>query len=65
MLFRHAAKRPKRVLQAFGERHKTLAAEHDTSVLPARKGEPEMIETMRQRRAGDDDCEPAHVGEIG
>jgi hypothetical protein len=38
-------------LQAFRERHKALAAKHDMSVLPARKGKPEMIEPMRQRRA--------------
>ncbi len=47
------------------ERHKTLAAEHDMNVLSARKGESEMIETMRQRRAVDDDFEFVHVGEIG
>ena len=46
MLFRHAAQRPQRVLQAFGERHEALAAEHHMGMLEAREGEPEVIEPV-------------------
>jgi hypothetical protein len=44
MLFRHAAERPQRILQAFGERDKTLAAEHH--MLEARERQPEVVEPM-------------------
>ena len=36
VLFRRAAQRPQRVLQAFRERHKTLAAEHHMGMFEAR-----------------------------
>ena len=35
MQLRRAAEGPQRVLQAFGKGHKTLAAEHDVTVLEA------------------------------
>jgi hypothetical protein len=34
-------------------------------VLPAREGQPEVIEPMIERRAGDADAVTAHLGEIG
>ncbi len=37
VLFWHAAQRPQRILQAFRERHKTLAAEHHVGTLEARE----------------------------
>jgi hypothetical protein len=43
MLFRHPAQRPQRVLQALGQRHKTLAAEHHMGMLEARERQPEVI----------------------
>ena len=53
MLPRHAAQRPQRVLQALGQRHEALAAEHDMGVLEAGEGEAEVIEPMIERNAGD------------
>jgi hypothetical protein len=35
VLFRHAAQRPQRVLQAFRQRHEALAAEHNMSAARA------------------------------
>src|SRR5437667_12725181 len=39
-----AAERPQRILQPLGQCHKAFAAEHDMGVLPARKGQAEVIE---------------------
>ena len=49
VLLRHAAQRPQRVLQAFGQRHEALAAEHDMGMLEARECQPEVIEPMIER----------------
>jgi hypothetical protein len=65
MLQGSAAERPQRVLQPLGQCHKTLAAEHDMGVFPARKSQTEMVEPVIERRAGDADAVIAHVGEIG
>ena len=65
MLPRHAAERPQRILQALGQRHEALAAEHDMGMLEARERQPEVIEPMLQRDAGDRDAERARVGEVG
>ena len=51
MLARRAAERPERVLQARGQRHEALAAEHDMGVLEAAEGQAEVIEPVRQRRS--------------
>jgi hypothetical protein len=59
------AEPPQRILQPLGQRHETLAAEHDMGVFPARESEPEVIEPVIERRAGDADAATAHVGEIG
>ena len=64
MLFRHAAQRPQRVLQAFGQRHEALAAEHHMGMLEARERQPEVVEPVLERLARDRDAEPAHVGEV-
>src|SRR5229473_1963668 len=64
VLFRHPAQRPQRVLQAFGERHEALAAEHHMGMRKAREGKPEVIEPAQQRRARDGDAKGAHVGEV-
>jgi hypothetical protein len=64
MLQGRAAERPQRVLQPLGQRHEAFAAEHDMGVLPAREGQPEMVEPMIERRAGDADAAIAHLGEI-
>jgi hypothetical protein len=64
MLFRHAAQRPQRVLQTFGQCHEALAAEHHMGVLEARERQPEVVEPVLERLARDHDAEPAHVGEI-
>ena len=65
MLFRHAAQRPQRILQAFRERHKTLAAEHHMGMLEARERQPEVVQPVIERLTGNRDAEPAHVGEVG
>jgi hypothetical protein len=65
MLFRHAAERPQRILEAFGKRHEALAAEHHMGMLEAREGEPEVIEPVRQWLARNGDAAGGHVGEIG
>ena len=64
VLLRHPAQRPQRVLQAFGERHEALAAEHYMGICKAREGEPEVIEPVQQRRARNRDAKRAHVGEV-
>ena len=64
MLERCAAQCPQRVLQSFGQRHIAFAAEDHMRMLEARVGEPEVIESMIEPRAGDGDAEVGHVGEI-
>src|SRR5438132_446689 len=53
MLQGGAAERPQRILHSLGQRHEAFPAEHDMGVLPAREGEPEVVEPMIERRAGD------------
>jgi hypothetical protein len=65
VLVRHAAQCPQRVLQAFGQRHKTLAAEHDMGMLEARECQPEVVEPVVERFTRDRDAEFAHGGEVG
>lgn len=65
MLPRRGVQRPEGVLQAFGQGDEALAAENDVRMLEARAGEPEMIEPVIQRRAGDGDAQVGHVGEVG
>ena len=64
VLARNPAERPERVLQAFGQGNEALAAEHDMGMLEAGIGEPEMVEPVIERLAGDGDAGAAHVGEI-
>ena len=65
MLQGSPAERPQRILHSLGQRHEALPAEHDMGVLPAREGQPEVVEPMIERRAGDADAAIAHVGEVG
>jgi hypothetical protein len=65
MLQRRPAERPQRILQPLGQRHEAFPAEHDMGVLPAREGQPEVVEPVIERHAGDADAAIAHVGEIG
>src|SRR5260370_6518187 len=65
MLQWRAAERPQRILHPLSKRHKALAAKHDMGVLPAREGQPEVIEPVIERHTGDADAATAHVGEIG
>src|SRR5215470_5301134 len=64
MLQRGSAKRPQRVLQTFCQRDKALPTEHDMRMLPARKGQPEVVEPVIQRHTGDADAVIGHIGEI-
>ena len=64
MLDRHAAERPKGVLQADGKRGETLAAQHRLSMLPGRVRQHEMIQPMVQGLTGDADAGISHVGEV-
>jgi hypothetical protein len=52
MLQWRGAECPQRVLQAFGQGHKALAAEYDVSVLPAAEGQAEVIEPVIEGRTG-------------
>ena len=53
VLARHAAELPERLLQSFGESGEALAALIALRKLPAREGEPEVVEEVRERPAGD------------
>ena len=64
-LLRHAAERPQRILQALGQRDKTLATQNDVGVLEAGEREPEMVESVIEGHARDGDAERARVGEVG
>jgi hypothetical protein len=64
MLQGSAAERPQRILQALGQGHEALTAEHDMSMLPAREGQSEVVEPVIQRRTGDADAAIAHIGKI-
>jgi len=46
MLSRHASERPQRVLQALGQSHEALAAEHHMSMLEAGECEAEVVEPV-------------------
>ena len=65
MLLGRATERPQRVLQALGQRREAFAAEHDVRVLEAGEDEPEVIEPMIERLAGDRDAQTTRVGEVG
>src|SRR5258705_1626254 len=65
MLQGSAAERPQRILQALGQCHEALTAEHDMSMLPAREGPSQIVEPVIQLRTGDADAVIAHIGEIG
>src|SRR4029450_551475 len=65
VLERYAAESPHGVLQALGQRHEGLAAEHDVGMCEAREGEAEVVEPMLQHDAGDADAELTHLGEVG
>ena len=65
VLARCATEHPQRVLQPFGQRDIALAAEDDVSVLKARAGQPEMIQTVIQRNTRHGDAQAVHLGEIG
>jgi hypothetical protein len=60
-----ASQLPERVLQAFGDGGKALASENHPHMLPAAAGQPEMVQAMRERLAGDGDAEAVGDGEIG
>ena len=57
MLAGSATQRPERVLQALSQGDEALAAEHDMGVLEAGIGEPEMVEPVIERLAGDRDAD--------
>ena len=61
----NAAELPERFLQALGQRGEALAAANRLDVLPAPEGEPEMVEQMLERLAGDRHGETAGMGEVG
>src|SRR5207244_2412074 len=46
-------------------RRKSLASENHPHMLPAAAGQPEMVQAMRERLAGDGDAEAVGDGEIG
>jgi len=60
VLFGHAAQGPQRILQTFGERHKTLTAEYHVGMLEARECQTEVIEPMIEVLTGDRNAKRAH-----
>ena len=58
------SERPQRLLQAGTEGAEGLAPQHHGRVLEAGVGQPEVVQQVRQRRAGDDDSEVGGVGEV-
>ena len=65
VLRRRTAQRPQRVLQPFGKRDVTLAAQDHMGMFEARPHQPEVIEAMIERLPGNQDAKIAHVGEVG
>ena len=65
VLARHAAELPKRLLQALGQGGVALPALNDTDMLPAREGEPEVVEHVLERPAGKGHREAVGMGEVG
>src|SRR3546814_14654386 len=57
--------RPEGVLQAFGQGREVLAAENDMRMLETGVGEPEVIEPVTQRAAGDRDTPIRHNDQVG
>src|SRR4051794_46362 len=64
MLLGNAAELPQRFLQPLGQRREALATADRLDVLPAAIGQPEMVEQMAERLAGDPDPETAAIGDI-
>ncbi len=64
VFLRHAPQGPERVLQPFGQRHIALTPQHDMGVLEAGIGQPEVIQPMIKRLAGNGHAQFAHGSEI-
>ena len=64
MLARRAPYAPQRVLQPLGQRGEALPAQHHVRVGEAGIGQPEVVQAVRQRRAGDAHRQAAGVGEV-
>ena len=64
VLQRCATQGPQGVLQALGQGHETLAAEHHAGMLPAGERQAEVVEPMIERHAGDGDAKRRGIGEI-
>ena len=64
VLARHAAELPQRLLQALGQSREAFPALNGAHMLPAREGEPEVIEHMLERLAGDRHREGVGMGEV-
>jgi hypothetical protein len=60
----HAAELPERLLQALGESREALAATNRLDEAPARVGQPEVINEMREGLTGERDAELGSVGEV-
>ncbi len=61
---RRSANGPQGVLQSLRQGDEAFAAKDDMGVLEARPDQPEVIEQMVERLAGDRHAEAAHVGKI-
>ena len=64
MLARAPAELPERFLQTFGQGGEALAALNGANMLPIREGEPEVIEHMLERLAGDRHREGVGMGDL-
>lgn len=64
MLQRRATESPQGVLQALGQGHKTLAAQHHVGLFPAGECQAEVIEPMVERGAANGHAELRGISEI-
>ena len=64
MFLRRAAGLPQGVLQPLGQGLEALAALDHFDMLPAREGQHEVVQDVRERRVGDRDAQLAHGGEV-
>ena len=64
VLLRHPAGLPQGVLQPLGQGLEALAALDHFGMLPAREGEHEVVQDVRERDVGNRDAQIAHGGEV-
>src|SRR5215471_19674326 len=64
MFQRYSTQGPQGILQALGQGHETLPAQHHAGIRPARERQAEVVEPMIERNASDAHPKPRGIGEI-